>query len=44
MPAATFPTLALVWVVLGPGPAREPFPAHRVLGDVDHVSSSDLAN
>src|SRR3954449_2558065 len=44
MPAASFPFLALAAALVGQGAAREPFPAHRVIGNVYHVGSKDLAS
>jgi metallo-beta-lactamase class B len=40
---ATIATLALAGAVLGQGPMREPFPAHRIIANVYHVGSKDLA-
>jgi metallo-beta-lactamase class B len=41
---ATTHALALAWAALGQGPADEPFPAHKVIGNVYYVGSKDLAS
>jgi metallo-beta-lactamase class B len=41
---ATIPALILVIACVGQGPADEPFPAHRVIGNVYYVGSKDLAS
>src|SRR4051794_6312754 len=44
-PPILVPTLALVMTAVGQGPADwfEPFPAHKVVGNVYYVGSRDLA-
>jgi metallo-beta-lactamase class B len=42
MPASAI--AALAWAVVAQGPFREPFPAHRVIGNVYYVGSKDLAS
>jgi metallo-beta-lactamase class B len=37
------PLLALACVALGPADWSEPFPAHRIIGNVYYVGSKDLA-
>jgi metallo-beta-lactamase class B len=44
MLAATTSLLALAWAALGPADWFEPFPAHRVVGNVYYVGSKDLAS
>jgi metallo-beta-lactamase class B len=44
MHAATIPVLALAWSVVGQGRTEEPFPAHRVIGNVYYVGSKELAS
>jgi metallo-beta-lactamase class B len=44
MLATTVPVLAIAWAVAGQGPFSEPFPAHRVIGNVYYVGSKDLAS
>jgi metallo-beta-lactamase class B len=44
MLAATIYALAVAWAVTGQGPVDEPFPAHRVIGNVYYVGSKDLAS
>ena len=44
MLATTIHVLALGWAVIGQGPFSEPFPAHRVIGNVYYVGSKDLAS
>jgi metallo-beta-lactamase class B len=44
MLTATIPWLALASAVIGQGPISEPFPAHRVIGNVYYVGSKDLAS
>src|SRR5579871_4874668 len=41
---ATTHALALAWAALGQVPADEPFPAHKVIGNVYYVGSKDLAS
>ena len=38
------PSLIFVLAVAGQGPYYEPFPAHRVIGNVYYVGSKDLAS
>ena len=44
MTAATSCALALAWSVTGQADWHEPFPAHRVVGNVYYVGSKDLAS
>jgi len=44
MLAATMPMLVLAGAVVGQGAFLAPFPAHRVIGNVYHVGSQDLAS
>ncbi len=44
MLATTIHVLALGWAVIGQGAFSEPFPAHRVIGNVYYVGSKDLAS
>jgi metallo-beta-lactamase class B len=44
MLAATIQGLILAGTVVGQGAFYEPFPAHRVIGNVYHVGSKDLAS
>ena len=44
MLSSTLPSLILAWVVCAQGPARESFPAHRVIDNVYYVGSKDLAS
>ena len=44
MLATTIHVLALGMAVTGQGPFSEPFPAHRVIGDIYYVGSKDLAS
>jgi metallo-beta-lactamase class B len=44
MLAATMPLLALASALVGQNPFYEPFPAHRVIGNVYYVGSKDLAS
>src|SRR5262245_15821778 len=44
MLAATIQALILAGAVVGQGAFYEPFPAHRVIGNVYHVGSKDLAS
>jgi metallo-beta-lactamase class B len=44
MLAATIHALALGWAVTAQGPSSQPFPAHRVIGNVYYVGSKDLAS
>lgn len=42
--STTLPPLVLIWSAFSQSPARESFPAHRVIGDVYYVGSKDLAS
>ncbi len=44
MLTTTIPALMLALAVVGQGTANEPFPAHRVIGNVYYVGSKDLAS
>src|SRR4029453_1902517 len=44
MLAATSCAMALAWAVVGQADWYEPFPAHRVIGNVYYVGSRDLAS
>jgi metallo-beta-lactamase class B len=44
MLVATTSALAVAWACVGQGPAREPFPGHRVIANVYYVGSKDLAS
>jgi metallo-beta-lactamase class B len=44
MIAPTIPALAFAWAVVAQEPSHEPFPAHRVIGNVYYVDSKDLAS
>lgn len=44
MLAATTTALALAWAATAQNPWYEPFPAHRVVGNVFYVGSKDLAS
>jgi metallo-beta-lactamase class B len=44
MLATTIHVLALGWAVTGQGLSSEPFPGHRVVGNVYYVGSKDLAS
>src|ERR1700693_1666106 len=44
MIAPVVPALALTWAVIAQGPSHEPFPAHRVIGNVYYVGSKNLAS
>src|SRR3954466_13706721 len=44
MLAATTSLLALAWAAAGQADWYEPFPAHRVVGNVYYVGSKDLAS
>ncbi len=44
MLAATTLSLALAWAAVGQADWYEPFPAHKVIGNVYYVGSKDLAS
>src|SRR5215218_9849920 len=44
MLAATTTVLALAWAATAQNPWYEPFPAHRVIGNLYYVGSKDLAS